>query len=222
MRKLLIACATLVFSTPVPVVAQSVADLCRDLQQFKVGQWVQLEMTGGEIPGGKAQMRLAIVGEEQAVGKEHYWLELKMNTNQGAFISQFLIPGYPYEQQDIQAMVMKMGDQPAVKMPTQMMGMMQRQGNQNKAMELAKECGGAQEIGWETVTVPAGAIHALHLKATDGSGEMWVTNAFPFGMVKWVGTKGEQMVLLGHGTDAKSSITETPMEMPGMGMRPPR
>jgi hypothetical protein len=36
-------------------------------------------------------------------------------------------------------------------------------------------------------------------------------------MVKmtWAANGGGEMVLLGHGKDAKSSITETPMEMPG-------
>ncbi len=215
MRKVLAAALTVATITPVSLQAQSVADLCQALGKVTVGQWVQYEMKADQIPGGKADMRFAIVGTEQTAGSDHYWFEIKMNTTQGAFISQLLVPGYPYETSDVKGMIMKMGDQPAMKMPPQMLNMMQRQNN-NQAMELAQKCEGAEELGWESVTVPAGTMRALHLRATDNSGEMWVTDAFPFGMVKWVGNKGEELVLLGHGKDATSSITETPKEMPGM------
>lgn len=219
MRLVLGTAITLLCTAPLPLTAQSAADLCRNLgKDFTVGQWVQYQMTAPEIPGGEAELRFAIVGKEQ----DHYWFELSMNTGMGPFISQFLVPGYPYERAEIKAAVIKAGDQPAMKVPIQMLNMMQRQGGNNQAMEMAKKCGDAEELGWESVTVPAGSFRTLHLKAPDGSGELWVTDQLPFGMVKWSGTKGEQMALMGHGKDAKSSITETPQEMPGMGMPPPQ
>ncbi len=222
MRTIIATALTLAWAAPLPLGAQSAMELCQKLgENFTVGQWVQYKMTAADIPGGEAELRFAIVGTEQAVGKKHFWFELSMNTSMGLYISQFLVPGYPYEEQEIQAVVMKMGDQPAMKLPAQMLNMMQRQGDQNQAMKMAKQCDQAEELGWERVTVPEGSHRALHLRAPDNGGEVWVTDGVPFGMVKWMGTKGEQMVLVGHGADAKSSITETPQEMPGMGMPPP-
>jgi hypothetical protein len=60
----------------------------------------------------------------------------------------------------------------------------------------------------------------VHFRSTDQAhpGEGWVSADVPFGLVKMtfdVNGKGE-MVLLSHGKDAKSSITETPRDMPGM------
>jgi len=42
-----------------------------------------------------------------------------------------------------------------------------------------------------------------------------------FGIVKVRPKDGGEMVLTGHGMDAKSSITEKPQEMPGMMMPKP-
>lgn len=216
------AAVTLACVTPLTLTAQSAAAICQSLgKDFTVGQWVQYQMTGSQIPGGSAELQFAIVGTEEVAGQEHYWFELKMNSSQGTYVSQFLVPAFPYEPKDIQAVVMKMGDQPAMKMPKEMLGMMQQMGNQNQVMDITKRCDDVEELGWESVTVPAGTHRALHLKVNDGSGELWVTNELPFGMVKWVGTKGEEMALKDHGKGAESSITETPQEMPGMPMRPP-
>ncbi len=220
MRTVIATAVTLAWAAT-PLAAQSLADMCRKLEDFSVGQWVQYEMTGPTVPGGKAEMRFAIVGAEQAEGKEHYWFELKMEAQQGAFISQFLVPGYPWDQSDVKAAVIKAGDQPAMKMPAQMLAMMRQRGNSQQSVQWAKKCEGAEELGWESVTVPAGTYRALHLRATDDGGELWVSEESPFGMIKWVGKEGDQMVMTKHGEDAASSITETPQEMPGMGMPPP-
>lgn len=220
MQRVLAIAVTLACMAPT-LAAQTIADMCRKLGDVTVGQWVQYQMTASDIPGGQAEMRFAIVGIERAEGAEHYWFELKMNTSEGDFISQFLVPEYPWDQDEIKAAVIKAGNQPAMKLPAQMLTMMQQRGNNNQAVEWSKKCEAAEEVGWESITVPVGTMRTLHLRATDKSGEMWVTDALPFGMVKWVGTKGEEMVMTAHGKDAKSSITETPQEMPGMGMPPP-
>jgi hypothetical protein len=73
-------------------------------------------------------------------------------------------------------------------------------------------------IGEESVTVPAGTFHTIHYRNTDSGNEVWVSTSIPFGMVKNHMARGGDIVLTGMGTDAKSQITETPQEMPGMGM----
>jgi hypothetical protein len=208
----MVSAVVLAAMLPGGLAAQTAAEACAAVRQVKVGQWSSYRMSGHDQ--GPSEMRLAIVGTEQAEGKAHYWFELKMTTSEGPMIMQVLTPEFPYEQGTIRAMVMKAGDQPAMKMPAQMMGMMNQQAAGASA-DAWRKCGEASVVGWETVTVPAGSMRALHLKIKDG-GDAWVSPDVPFGMVKYAGAEHEEIVLVGHGADAKSSITEKPMDMPGM------
>ncbi|PYP08647.1 MAG: hypothetical protein DMD56_12245, partial [Gemmatimonadetes bacterium] len=91
------------------------------------------------------------------------------------------------------------------------------QGRDNTtAFDWAGRCSGAHVVGWESVTVPAGTFRALHVTTDDG-GEVWASREVPFGLVKTHGKQGD-LALTGRGTDAKSSITETPLEMPALPM----
>ncbi len=145
-----------------------------------------------------------------------YWYEMSMTVPQGDMIMKFLVPGFPYEADEIQSIVMKMGNQPAMEVSEQMMGMMRSQ-MRNPAIDAFERCDGAEIVGTESVTVPAGTIEAIHLRMTQGDvGEAWISTDLPFGMVQFKGPDGEVM-LLEHGTGASTKITETPMKMPGMG-----
>jgi len=207
-------------TTVSPLAGQSLADMCRGLgERLTVGQWAEYRMTG---PQGQMQVRFAVVGKESVAGKDHIWFELKFASEQGNMIVQALVPQFPYDQSEVQGMVMKVGDQPAMKMPKSMVMMgqqMQRGGNPGAAMgDVLKKCEAAQTVGRETIEVPAGRFETLHFRSTDADkGDGWVAENVPLGIVKmtWEAGGGGQMVLLGHGKDAKSSITETPMEMPG-------
>src|SRR5713226_5603033 len=115
------------------------------------------------------------------------------------------------------ALVFKVGPQPAMRISGEMAGMMGKQGGQNaSAFDWAGKCSGAHVVGWESVTVPAGTFRALHLTTEDG-GDVWASRDVPFGLVKTHGKQGD-LALTGRGADAKSSIAEKPMEMPGMAM----
>src|SRR6266568_393642 len=115
------------------------------------------------------------------------------------------------------ALVFKVGPQPAMRISGEMAGMMGKQGGQNaSAFDWAGKCSGARVVGWESVTVPAGTFRALHVTTEDG-GEVWASRDVPFGLVKTHGKQGD-LALTGRGADAKSSITEKPMEMPAMPM----
>lgn len=61
--------------------------------------------------------------------------------------------------------------------------------------------------------MPAGTIRALHLRDTESGGDAWFAPQVPFGTVKVVTKDGFVMELVASGHDAKSSITETPVEM---------
>lgn len=206
-----------------PLAGQSIKELCDRVGQVEVGQWAAYRLTTAQ---GPMEMRFAIVGREAVEGREHYWHEMKAETARGTMITQALVPGFPYDQGDVQGMIMKAGDQPAMKMPKSMISMMRgamERGTGAGATlgDALKRCESAEVVGRETITVPAGTFETIHFRTTDdgAQGEGWVSTDIPFGIVKltWTGNgNGGEMVLVGRGKDAKSSITETPREMPGM------
>lgn len=199
-----------------PLSAQGVSDVCRALSDVTVGQWAEYRFTTAEEP---VTMYSALVGTEDVGGVEHYWHESKMESEDGAMIMQMLVPGYPFNVDDVQRTVMKMGDQPAMEMPEQMRGMMQGQGmGEDPVKDVAERCDDLTEVGRESVTVPAGTFETLRLRyeSDDFAGDMWVAPEVPFGMVKAALPDHEEILLVDHGTGATSSITETPRRMPGM------
>ena len=61
-----------------------------------------------------------------------------------------------------------------------------------------------------------GTFETEHYRVTEPEpAEAWLSRDVPFGIVKMTGPDGVSMALTGHGTDAQSSITETPQKMPG-------
>ncbi len=173
-----------------------------------VGGWSEYQMTGkGEQP---SKMKIAIVGKEG----DSYWYETVTETKrEERVITKMLVSGNPEDQKSIKRMIVKMGDQPAMEMPVQMM-----QGSKEQAQR-----GKTIDKGTESVKVPAGSFTTQHMQYQDGETvvDTWVQkDVFPYGMVKSQ-SKESEMVLLGYGTGAKTLITETPQkfEMPQM---PPR
>jgi hypothetical protein len=170
-----------------------------------VGGWSEYQMTGkGEQP---SKMKIAIVGKEG----DAYWYETVMETKQeGRMISKMLVSGNPEDQKSIKSMIVKMGDEPAMEMPGQMMQGSKDQGQRGKTIDK----------GTESIKVPAGTFNTQHKQYKDGETvvDTWGhKDISPYGMVKSQ-SKEFEMVLLGYGTGAKTLITETPQkfEMPQM------
>ncbi|MEE8268148.1 MAG: hypothetical protein V3R97_04475, partial [Gemmatimonadales bacterium] len=107
--------------------------------------------------------------------------------------------------------------QPAMKFSGAMMERIQSQMSSDPTSEFSKSCEDAERVGVESITVPAGTFEAVHYRlAGDGrSGDAWIVEGRPFGMIKWTGSGGDAAELVARGDDAVSQITETPMEMPG-------
>ena len=95
-----------------------------------------------------------------------------------------------------------------------MVGMARGQLQKNSA--LSNLCEGVEPAGEETVEVPAGSFKTTKLHNSKYESDAWVSTKVPFYMVKMTG-KDYDLQLAGMGDGAKSSITETPQEMPGMG-----
>ena len=175
--------------------------------EFKpvVGGWSEYQMTGkGEQP---SKMKIAIVGKEG----DAYWYETVMETKQeGRMISKMLVSGNPEDPKGIKRMIVKMGDEPAMEMPIQMIQGSKDQGQKGKTIDK----------GTESIKVPAGTFTTQHMEYQDGETvvDTWShKDISPYGMVKSQ-SKEFEMVLLGYGTGAKTLITETPQkfEMPQM------
>jgi hypothetical protein len=177
-----------------------------------VGGWSEYQMTGkGESP---SKMKISIVGKEG----DAYWYETTMETKQeGRIISKMLVSGNPEDQQNIKRMIVKMGNEPAMEMPVQMMQASQASKDQGQKGKII-------EKGTESIKVPAGTFMAKHMQYQDGEivEDIWIhKDISPYGMVKSQ-SKEFEMVLLGYGTGAKTLITETPQkfEMPKMPQMP--
>jgi len=202
-----------------PLAAQrptDLADVCKVLGGAKLGQWASFDGTSG---GSGGKIRLAVVGSERSGDSTLYWFEVSFaGKDPGkSGVVQILTGSLASGLESPRALVFKAGPQPAMKISGEMAGMMGKQGRDNTtAFDWAGRCSGAHVVGWESVTVPAGTFRALHVTTDDG-GEVWASRDVPFGLVKTHGKQGD-LALTGRGTDAKSSITETPLEMPALPM----
>jgi hypothetical protein len=177
-----------------------------------VGGWSEYQMT--ERGGSTSKMKIAIVGKEG----DAYWYETVIETKQeGRTISKMLVSGNPEDQKNVKRMVVKMGNEPAMEMPLEMMqGSTEDQGQKGKTIDK----------GTESIKVPAGTFTARHIQYQyeELVEDTWIhKDISPYGVVKSK-SKDFEMVLLGYGTGAKTQITEKPQkfEMPKMPSMPPR
>lgn len=207
--------------------AQDKQALCHNVEthSFTVGKWATYNWTGGRTNG--STMRMAVIGQEMHEGTMFYWYEVTITDPKrgarGRMILQTLVSGLGQGVKGVRAVVMKSGDEPAMKMPQQMVQMMNSTQGTNVAAELARQCMEMEVVGSENVTVPAGRFIAIHMRHPQNGMDVWVQPSLDFAMVKATMKDGGAMELTAQGTGAKSSITETPREMTGFpGAPPPR
>jgi hypothetical protein len=198
--------------------AQDKEKLCNDLLQrpMRVGQWASYRWTGGRTDG--AIMRMAVVGTEAVAGTPYYWFEVVFDDASkgtgGKTVVQMLIPGLGNQATDVRGMILKTGDEAAMRMPEEMVRMTRGQMGKNFATEFGRKCMEMDVVGWEQTTVAAGSFRAVHLKHAVDQTDAWVVPELYFGVLRAKLKDGSAMELTGRGADAKSSITETPQTMP--------
>ncbi len=169
--------------------------------------------------GGTSEMQIAIVGQETVNGKTGYWLEMTMDNPRagGTMYAKYLYVLDAGKMQILRMVVQPPGRSP-IEMPVGGMGggMMGNRQPQPQAADISKE---AQDLGSESVTVPAGTFTAEHYKSGDGA-DVWVSpKVSPWGLVKLTSTNSN-MTLLKVVTDAKDMITGTPQVFDPSQMRP--
>jgi hypothetical protein len=153
---------------------------------------------------GKKTMEMAIVGKETVDGKDAYWWEMTMpDQRMGGdlvFKSLLVMDGADTH---TSKMIMQFPGKPPMEMPSGM-------GRGDHSRVPADVRTDAQDLGSESITVPAGTFTAEHYRAKDGSSDTWIAkNAGPYGLVKHQG-KETTMVLTKVYSDYKDKITGTP------------
>jgi hypothetical protein len=193
--------------------AQAQNDCLKDLKWPAVGKWAEYNTTFDNKPG---KLRYAVIGTEKREGVEMRWIEMKMTgENKDKDLTyQMLLAGQPHEVGQAHEVIFKPGDKQAMKMSGMMLKMIR--GQMEKNSMLSNLCEGVTLVGEESVTVPAGTFKAMHFHNAKHETDSWASPSVPFVMVKSEGKK-HKMELAATGDGAKSSITETPTEMPGLG-----
>jgi hypothetical protein len=208
MRSLIIALSLLA-----PAVARAQDDCLEQIKFPEVGRWAEYRATYNADP---YTIRYAVTDAESRGGKQLQWVEMKMSGGKKdqSLIYQMLVPGSVVEVDQVQEVVFKHGDQPAMKMDGMMVDMIRKQLEQHTFHREA--CKGVSLVGKESVTVPAGRFSSLHFRSAEEGIDTWLSSQLPFSLVKSTG-KNFQVELTAHGEGATSSITETPQEVGGMG-----
>ena len=209
MRSFLL-CVIFGLGTTAPALGQA---KCLEQVKFpEVGRWAEYKANYQNDP---YTLRYSVIGSEARGGKDLRWLEMQMTGSDKAknMVYQMLVPGSFAEMGQVQEVIFKPGNQPAMKVSGQMLGMIR--GQLEKQSFLKEACTGASLVGKESVTVPAGKFATLHFRSAEHASDSWDSPDVPYSLVKSTG-KLFQLELAALGEGAKSSITEKPQEMGGM------
>ncbi|MGA8145249.1 MAG: hypothetical protein WB987_15285 [Candidatus Acidiferrales bacterium] len=153
---------------------------------------------------GTKNMEMAIVGKATVDGKDAYWWEMAITDQKmgGEMVMKYQIVVDGTETHSSKV-IMQLPGRPPMEMP---MGM--GRGEHSRVPTDVRS--NSEDLGSESITVPAGTFTAEHYRAKDGSGDTWVAkNAGPYGVVKHQG-KDSSMVLTKVFSNYKDKITGTP------------
>jgi hypothetical protein len=195
----------------------------------KPGVWSEYAIFD-KSTGLRSAMRMSIVGIEA----DAYWYEVENREGASSNIVKMLVKGDPNNPENIQRLIMKSGANPAQEMPRDLVIMGRRM-----ASHMFEQRSGIPssptvnlkniKTGIGTATVPAGTFNVSLHQIVDTAGKVYAEykfseNVHPFGVVT-SDADNSTMVLVGHGTGAKSLIMEEPTMMiqpPGMPEGMPR
>ncbi len=175
--------------------AQSLGEVCEAVTTFGTGQWVEYGISGQTM--GMTSMRYGNIGTEERDGQTHTRYELKLSGAQ-SMTGQILIAGNggPWDQENVVEMVLQMPGQPAMTLSGDMLAMARQS---NPTPDIVEQCVGAEILGHESITVPAGSWDAVHLRTPDGT-EVWASLDVPLGVIKVIPSTGPTMELKAHGS----------------------
>ena len=201
--------AVALVGAPASGVAQSGCE--RELKMPDAGAWAEYEST---FEGQHTMMRYTRLPKEAEGGKA--WIEMNMNKGKSAkdaVIYQVLVPSFPFTLEQVETIIFKAGESKATQAGPMMMRMMSSGLEKSNGLKPADVCKGVTLVGNERITVPGGTFSTRHYKNEQEQFETWVSAETPFGLVQAKGRRFD-MKLNRSGTDGKSSIKETPQQMP--------
>ena len=171
-----------------PLPAQSatdLADVCKSVGDAKLGQWASFDATGAGSGGGT--LRLALVGTERVGDSTLYWFEVSFagkDPGRSGTV-QILSSSLASRSATPRALIVKYGQQPAMKVSGEMAGMMGEKGRENtQAFDFAARCNSARVIGWESVSVPAGTFRCVGVNSYHNGRSVTYWYAPDVGLVK--------------------------------------
>jgi hypothetical protein len=168
-----------------------------DIFKPAVGSGAVYEQQSTDQKRPTSQLEMTVVGKEMTPNGEGYWMEVgHLEPKGGAMVYTKMLVTKDFQFTKI---VFQQPGQPAMEMPFD-----PTEKNRNRMKdEMAKW----QQVGTETITVPAGTFSCAHWKKDDGTDEVWTSDKVtPMAMVKQVG-KNNSMVLTKIITGATDHIT---------------
>jgi hypothetical protein len=178
-----------------------------------IGSGATYELTGKD--GKKTLMTIAIVSKEDADGKSGFWMEYLINANDGQQTVMQMLMVKDGDSMSIPKMIIQAGGRGPMEISGAMMGMMASRSGGSVPSAKADVHNGAEVVGTESVTTPAGTFDCEHLRTKEGS-DVWIApKTGPWGLVK-TNSKDTSMVLVKVFTDAKSHVVGTPQSMDSM------
>jgi hypothetical protein len=165
------------------------------------GAVYQIEGAGGR----KSQVEYALIGKESVDGQEGYWIEMTFESpeGRGSMVAKELMV-WSGDKGEIKRMITQIPGQQAMEVPLQVMA-------GRGAVGPSDIRRGAQDLGSESVTTPAGTFVCEHYRSADS--DVWVSQKVaPFGMVRAT-SKDSSVTLTKLLADAKDKITGTPRKI---------
>ncbi|MGH9775988.1 MAG: hypothetical protein ACRD50_13695 [Candidatus Acidiferrales bacterium] len=214
MKKLCVAAGLFALAASV-----SVPSRAQDLRAVSInGIWNPVVGTGGAYHiknsnGRESDMEFAVVGKESTGGAEGYWIEMTMADphGQGEIVVKSLLL-FSNSNTLVHKTIVQMPGRPPMEM-SDIMAAHAPGGSHFQDVHVD-----AQNVGSESVTVPAGTFTCDHWHGKDG--DAWIAKDIsPYGLVKASSKEGMLMVLTKVIKDAKDKITGTPQPFNPMMMR---
>ena len=190
-------------------VGQDLDSACEAIAGSSIGAWTEHAV---ESPNGTFDVTFALVQSRGGT-----WYEIRSQTSVGRSILQLKVPGFPFTPGEIEEVVTKTGASPAVRLPDSMVRQYASAEQGGPLGDIQAHCRTAQVVGMEEITVPAGTFATTHLRFPASGGDVWVSAAVPFGIVRGQLPNQANLQLRAHGTDATASISETPISLDGSG-----
>jgi hypothetical protein len=208
LRRILFALA-LGLSTPnTSLAAQALAEVCRPLEHPVVGNWARYRLRGGTADS--SEVRMALVGREGIADREYVWQESVVTTAAGDAVIQSLVPASPYDPTAIQRAIVRPPGQSPAEVPSTALARMPAGGQSSAGLDACRQ---GEVVGWETVTVPAGQVRALHVRyvRAERTADAWLAPGIPFALARTIVTGATpadrlELELLAHGRDATPTM----------------